>query len=96
MRIDKLMNSSGGPAQAQTPEQKKLKAGFVDTLEKAIMSTNTMIKESDKAAVDLSSGKTPNIHEVMVSMQKADITLRLLVAATNKLIEGYNELTRLR
>jgi flagellar hook-basal body complex protein FliE len=32
----------------------------------------------------------------MIAMQKADISLRLLVKMTNKIIEGYNELNRLR
>jgi flagellar hook-basal body complex protein FliE len=81
------------------PSQEKTKAkglDFVDTLKETIDSTNKLAKESDKAALDLSSGKSTNIHEAMIAMQKADISLRLLVKMTNKIIEGYNELNRLR
>ena len=46
--------------------------------------------------MDLSSGRSANIHEAMIAMQKADITLRLLVNMTNKLIDGYNNLNNLR
>ncbi|MDT8274022.1 MAG: flagellar hook-basal body complex protein FliE [Desulfomonilia bacterium] len=95
MRIDQLIGFSGGISPAQAPGNTQ-KTTFMDTLQRAFESTNDMIREADKAAVDLSSGKTPNIHEAMLAMQKADITLRLMVSATNKLIEGYNELTRLR
>ncbi|HPI92307.1 MAG TPA: flagellar hook-basal body complex protein FliE [Deltaproteobacteria bacterium] len=80
------------------PDGKKDKAtglNFVDTLKDAIDSTNKLVKESEQAASDLSSGTAPNIHEAMIAMQKADITLRLMVTMTNKLIEGFNELKRL-
>ncbi|HOL08239.1 MAG TPA: flagellar hook-basal body complex protein FliE [Methanomassiliicoccaceae archaeon] len=78
--------ASGGDKQA---------SGFVDALEGAIASTNSLIKESEQAASALSSGSSPNIHETMIAMQKADIALRLLVSMTNKVIEGYNQLIRL-
>jgi flagellar hook-basal body complex protein FliE len=81
-----------------TPQGKTTAKGldFVDTLKETIDSTNKLAKESEKAALDLSSGKSANIHEAMIAMQKADVSLRLLVKMTNKIIEGYNELNRLR
>ncbi|HHO75134.1 MAG TPA: flagellar hook-basal body complex protein FliE [Deltaproteobacteria bacterium] len=69
---------------------------FSDTLRDIIRETNTAAKESEKIAVDLAQGKSTNIHEAMVSMQKADISIRLLISATNKLIAGYNQLMQLR
>jgi flagellar hook-basal body complex protein FliE len=69
---------------------------FVNTLKEVIDSTNTLTKESEKAALDLSSGKSANIHEAMIAMQKADISLRLLVKMTNEIISGYKELNTLR
>jgi flagellar hook-basal body complex protein FliE len=69
---------------------------FLDTLKEAVSSTNSMVQESEKMGMDLSSGRSANIHEAMIAMQKADITLRLLVNMTNKLIEGYNNLNNLR
>jgi flagellar hook-basal body complex protein FliE len=47
-------------------------------------------------ALSLAKGENGNIHETMIAMQKADLNLRLLVAATNKIIEGYNQLLQLR
>ncbi|MGO9146329.1 MAG: flagellar hook-basal body complex protein FliE [Desulfomonilia bacterium] len=94
MRIDKSDFTLTGPLTSnEKPKGKGL--DFVDTLTDAINSTNSLIKESEKAATDLSSGKSPNIHEAMIAMQKADISLQLLVKITGKLIEGYNTLSRL-
>jgi len=69
---------------------------FLDTLKEAISSTNKMVQESEQMGMDLSSGRSANIHEAMIAMQKADITLRLLVNMSNKLIDGYNNLNNLR
>ncbi len=69
---------------------------FMETLKQAISSTNDQIKESERMGVELAQGKSGNIHETMIAMQKASVSAQLLVAATNKLIEGYNNLTQLR
>jgi flagellar hook-basal body complex protein FliE len=94
MRIQKPDFTITGPLTSkEKPKGKGL--DFVDTLKEAIDSTNTLVKKSEQAALDLSSGKSPNVHEAMIAMQKADITLRLLVKMTSKIIEGYNTLNRL-
>lgn len=93
MRITRPEFTVTGPL--DSPTGKSAGADFVDTLKEAIDSTNKLVKESEQAAADLASGRAPNIHEAMIAMQKADITLRLMVTMTNKLIEGFNELKRL-
>ena len=81
------------------PSQEKPKAkglSFVDTLKETINATNKLVADSEKTALDLSSGKSTNIHEAMIAMQKADISLRLLVKMTNEIISGYKEINTLR
>jgi len=99
MRINFFPNEVllGANKKAKEPAgNQKGQINFVDTLKEAIYSTNDIISDANKASLDLASGKTINIHEAMIKMQKADIALRLLITSANKLIEGYNELTRLR
>lgn len=69
---------------------------FVDTLKDAVIKTNEKAQEANKVAVELAEGKTSNIHEAMITMQKADISIRMLISVTNKLIDGYKQLTQLR
>ena len=95
MRIDKPDFNLTGPLSPSGVKDKARDLDFVDTLKEAIDSANMVVRESERAASDLSSGKAPTIHEAMIAMQKADITLRLMVNMTNKLIEGFNELKRL-
>lgn len=69
---------------------------FFDSLKQAIDATNAQAKEANEAAVALARGENGNIHETMIAMQKSSISVQLMVAVTNKLIEGYNQLTQLR
>jgi flagellar hook-basal body complex protein FliE len=82
---------SAGNNQAKTPS-----TSFVDTLKDAVRVTNEQVMESEKAAVELAEGRSGNIHEAMIAMQKADISVRLLISVTNKLIDGYKQLSQLR
>ncbi len=82
--------------QGERSQSKSPKESFVDTLKQAVEITNKQAKEADRSALELAKGENGNIHETMIAMQKADVNLRLLIAVTNKLIEGYNQLTQLR
>lgn len=95
MRINSL-DFAGKISGVPLVAEKKTGTSFIDTLKNIINETDSTIKKADQTALDLASGKSSNIHEAMLNLQKADISMRLLVASTNKLIEGYNELMRLR
>lgn len=45
---------------------------------------------------DLASGKTDNIHHVMLSLEDAKLSLQLLVQVRNKLLEGYQDILRMQ
>lgn len=45
---------------------------------------------------DLASGKTDNIHHVMLSLEDAKLSLQLLIQVRNKLLEGYQDILRMQ
>jgi flagellar hook-basal body complex protein FliE len=69
---------------------------FADTLKDAVGQVNTLQKDSDKQAQMLATGKTSNIPEVMMSAEKADIALRMMVQVRNKIIDAYNEVMKMQ
>ena len=69
---------------------------FADTLKDAVGQVNTLQKESDNQMQALATGKTSNIPEVMMSAEKADIALRLMVQVRNKVIEAYQEVMKMQ
>jgi len=70
--------------------------GFSDMLADAVSQTNEAQLDADKAAVALQTGKAENLHEVMLSMEEADISMRLLVQMRNKALDAYQEIMRMQ
>ena len=50
-----------------------------------------MQAQANQSAQELMQGKT-GIHETMLELQKADISLRVLLQIRNKVIEAYREI----
>jgi flagellar hook-basal body complex protein FliE len=69
---------------------------FADLIKKSIESVNARQVESDKAAEGLASGQNSNIHEVMIKMEEAEISLRLMVQMRNKVVDAYQEIMRMQ
>ena len=42
------------------------------------------------------SGQTQNVHELMISMQKAGLAMNMTTAVRTKVMEAYKELTRIQ
>lgn len=80
-------------------KQKKINFGngdtFADMIKKAVNSVDDAHKTSEKKVDDLVSGKTEDVHDVMISMQKASLSFQLMVEIRNKAIETYQELSRM-
>ncbi len=70
--------------------------GFGDLLAKAISDTNDAQVAADQAVSDFSLGKADNIHDVMIALEEADISMRLLVQMRNKAVEAYQEIIRMQ
>jgi len=69
---------------------------FADTLKSSISDVNRLQVETDTAIREMVAGNQKNIHEVMVSMEKASISLELLVQVRNKIIAAYDEIKRMQ
>ncbi len=69
---------------------------FADMIQNAINDVDTSQKTADKQVDDIISGKSENIHEAMISMQKASLSFQLMLEVRNKAIETYQELSRMQ
>jgi flagellar hook-basal body complex protein FliE len=69
---------------------------FGQILSDSIQSVNAAQKESDTKMNELAVGKNQNIPEIMISAEKADIQLRLMVQVRNKIIEAYQEIMKMQ
>ena len=62
------------------------------------MSTTVNDMQSQKSAMiqSFASGETQNVHELMITMQKAGLAVNLTAAVRNKVLEAYRELSKLQ
>jgi flagellar hook-basal body complex protein FliE len=65
-------------------------------LSQAIGSVDQNMKIADTNVQDFIAGKNENVHEVMISMQRAQLSFQLLVEVRNKAIETYQEINRMQ
>ena len=75
---------------------KSVGEGFADALQTAVGKVNDTQVAADTAVEKLQTGETRNLHEVMISMEKADISMRLLLQVRNKVIDAYQEIMRMQ
>jgi len=80
----------------QKATTKSVSGGFADTLSSAIAQVNKAQVDADRAVEQLQTGEAKNLHEVMITMEKADISLRLMVQMRNKAVDAYQEIMRMQ
>jgi len=69
--------------------------GFGDVIKQAVKRVNDMEEEADRSVQHLVTGQG-GIHETMIALQKADISLRLLLQIRNKALDAYREVMRMQ
>ncbi|MFB4475140.1 flagellar hook-basal body complex protein FliE, partial [Oceanobacillus caeni] len=72
------------------------KQNFANVLKGAVDSLNKIQIESDKKTEALASGNIDDLHDVMITAQKASITLETTVQIQKKVIDAYNEIMRMQ
>ena len=91
----KIQNYRQAPIQLNENQKQAITSEFGKVIKGAIDRVDGMDKEADKSIMDLLKGKA-DIHETMIALQKADISMRLLLAIRNKAIEAYKEITHMQ
>lgn len=58
--------------------------------------TNEDQKASEQAVQDLVTGKSEDVQDVVMQVVKAEMSFQIFMEVRNKLIESYNELSRMQ
>lgn len=72
------------------------KKSFSELLADQVMDVNNLQKEANTAIEKLVSGKSSNIHETMLAVEKAEIAFKTMNQVRNKVIEAYKEVMRMQ
>lgn len=68
---------------------------FMNVLASNLNEVNELQQKADQSIMELATGKNENLHETMINVEKAEISLKLLMSIRNKMIEAYREVMRM-
>jgi len=69
---------------------------FKNILLEALGQVNTMQTQANEAVQQLVTGGDVNPAEVLTTLQKADISFRMMLQIRNKLVQAYQEVNNIR
>jgi flagellar hook-basal body complex protein FliE len=69
---------------------------FTTLLQQSLERVDGLQHEADAAARAFALGQAPSVHDAMIAMEKADLSLRLATKVRNKVVEAYQEIMRMQ
>ncbi len=85
--FSKIASPGFEPAKGSSPKEKDLFA-------KVLAEVNGLQRQADTKIQEFLLGRT-DLHEAMLSLERASLGLKVLVQARNKIIQAYEELSRM-
>jgi len=77
----------------QSPQEKP-GDNFSAVLKNALDEVNTDQLKAETSIQDYVSGKETNLHNTLISLEKADISFKLMMQVRNKLLDAYQQIMR--
>lgn len=81
---------------AGTKADKAPTVDFKDILQSSIDEIKTMNEKADVALEKLATGEIQDMHQVMIAIEKADLTFKTMMQVRNKLLDAYQEVMKMR
>ena len=79
-----------------SPELAGNSGSFATLLQQSLDQVNGLQHDADAAAREFALGQAPSVHDTMIAMEKADISLRLAMKIRNKVVEAYQDVMRMQ
>jgi flagellar hook-basal body complex protein FliE len=69
---------------------------FKDTLSNFLNEVNSMQLKADESIEKMAAGEITDVHQVMNSVQEANVAFNLMMEIRNKVMDAYKEIERMR
>ena len=90
--INKVNNNLNIPISSN--QNKKSNVDFGELLKKEIESTNEIMHKAEKAEADIASGNVKDLAKASITIQKAEMQMKMVLEVRNKAINAYKELLK--
>lgn len=83
---DLLSNKQSGSVEHSSTD-------FAQELRNALGNVNKMQVEGEKAMSDIATGSVKDLHQAAIAIDKAEISMKLMLEVRNKALSAYKEIT---
>ncbi|OLC90779.1 MAG: flagellar hook-basal body complex protein FliE [Deltaproteobacteria bacterium] len=87
---DAATGATGATGAAKGP------GSFGEVLKDSLAQVNHLQHEADGAIQQLATGGTATLHDTMLTIEKAELSFRLMMQVRNKIVEAYQEVLRMQ
>lgn len=105
--IDRLFSGSTSSAAAELMKESQLggvqsgapgenATAFSEILKQSVDKVNLYQTQADTSIHELVAGRNKNIHETMLTIERADTSLKLMMQVRNKILDAYREIMRMQ
>jgi len=70
--------------------------GFGQTLAASVREASALQDEAHRVMENLATGRSSDLHQTIIAVEKADIALRMIAQVRNKIVAAYQELMRMQ
>src|SRR5262245_48933201 len=70
--------------------------GFPSLLERYLNDLNAQVVQSDRLFQGLAAGDLDNLHNVMIALEQAKLSMQLAVEVRNRVLEVYQDILRMQ
>lgn len=99
IKLDLLMPSpsvNNLNSKVDISSSKETNKSFGDLLQNALDNVNTTQLQADQSAKQYLAGADIDLHQVMILNEKANMALQLTTQVRNKLLDAYQEISRMQ
>lgn len=69
---------------------------FTNTIKGSLNRVNELEQAKAQAIDEFASGRNQNVHELMITMQKSSMAMKLTSAVRGKILEAYKEIAKMQ
>jgi len=96
MSIQGLSSPLPMPQGKRQPQASETDKGFGAFLKGAMGDVDKLHQEANQAAEALAAGRSEDVHNTMIALQKADVSFQLLMQIRNKVVSAYETVMRMQ
>ena len=92
LEMGKTKGEQQGSSRAEGSSEE---SSFASAIADSLGRVNDLQIDKENMIAAFASGETENVHELMISLQKAGLALKMTSAVRNKVMEAYKELSKM-